>query len=488
MKIEKVENIHYYLYAALAVGLALVTGLLVMSTLNGIERIAAIFDSDMRAQVIAFRSAVLPAKVIFAYVGYTILALGGIGFVIAGVVKAIGWSMLQKIDHRQGLYPVVFNPFTRAFYDPQRDNAGAHPMLAMGALEVQKAAALTPAQTVRALPQAQGEAEVEASEADPLPELIKLRDVCTRPDLNNLVLGQTENGQILKSSLFDLMHVLAVGASGWGKSAFLRMLIWQFAQASQEVDIVAIDISGSEFNVIRRWDKLMFPVARETNEAVATLQAVSQEIERRKELYEAHPTAYDLESYNKRADDHLNPLVLLTDEGTNLLNQDGVGEPLRDVAQTARQYGVYLLLAGQSANHKVVPTQVRDNFTSRFCFHTSPASRRVVLGQSVDDISAKGRAWSQLPGREIEQIQVPFVSREEVEDVIGNGKPRRDMPEVIDIAQAQMIEDDTSLTDNERIRLLHSQGIAQYKIEERVFGHSGGDAYRKVKAVLDGLE
>jgi hypothetical protein len=54
----------------------------------------------------------------------------------------------------------------------------------------------------------------------------------------------------------------------------------------------------------------------------------------------------------------------------------------------------------------------------------------------------------------------------------------------MEIEQAQVIEDDPDLSDEARIRLLARQGLSQSAIEQRVYGFTGGSAYRRVKDVL----
>jgi hypothetical protein len=459
----------------LALGLvigAIVTGLIKTSIKT--------LDPAQREMELTRLRAVLPFKIGVGITWHVVQALSLSAVFVLGsfgiyyVMRVcLNWLDLRSrlIQQKDGVFPVV-KLEDGVLYDPNRA-MGEHPLVTMQALEVQRQAALRADKlsvNLKSLPGA-AQAALEQETGVKLPDLVKLADVCHDPSLNRLTIG-VDGDNTLTESLYNLMHVLAVGASGFGKSAFLRMLIWQFARCREALDVVAIDINGSEFNAIRNWERLLYPVARETGEAVAVLDAVGQEIERRKRLYEPYPQAFDLPSYNRLADEQLNPLVVLCDEGTNLLNQSGIGDPLREVTQTARQYGVFLLLAGQSATHKVIPTQVRDNFSSRLCFHTSPTSRRVVLGQSVDDVKAKGRAWAQINGRHLTQIQTPYVTREELINVIEQGKPSNAMPTVArDTGEAELIHD------------LVSEGMSDTAIAKQVYGYANGRTIETVKQV-----
>jgi DNA segregation ATPase FtsK/SpoIIIE-like protein len=457
-----------------------------------------VFNKSVRALAVERAEALQPWKIgsaVTAIVLGSVLkvtAVAAVVYLLFGATRAvIKWARLKAgtIHAKRGVFPVI-ELEEGYLYDPNRDNAGVHPIITVAALDVQKASALSHAEGLKNdLRLAGGRAPTDTSQALSqsdtwLPEMIRLAEVAGSPSLRALTLGISEAGPV-RASLHELMHVLTVGASGFGKSAFLRALVWQLAQVREPVDVVAIDVNGSEFNVIRDWERLLYPVARTTKAAIATLHEVRKEIERRKGLYEQYPTAYDLPSYNTQAQESLSPVVILADEATNLLNQDGVGEPLREVTQTARQYGVYLLLAGQSAKHSVIDTQTRDNFSTRLCFHASPSSYRTVFGESVDDVTVKGRAWAQLTGQTLQQIQCPYVTREEVQSVVETGAPAHVIDvDAMEIEQAQVIEDDPDLSDEARIRLLARQGLSQSAIEQRVYGFTGGSAYRRVKDVL----
>ena len=472
-------------YIALtAVCVAIIT--IVIALYNPWGRIATWFDADARALMLQQRTATLPARVLLQY-GLIAVALGGLGGLS---YYAVQWARLNArlIHRRDGLAPLVLTP--NGLYDPDRDNPGAHPLVTMAALRVQQTAAaramLTAEPTSAAQPPALVNDEQSLAPAEiELPTEIGLREVLTwPPTIERLALGVSTDGPVA-ASLHDLMHILAVGSSGWGKSKFLALIIAQLAQAPEAFDVAAIDVSGSAFNVIRSWNRLRYPVAREPEEAIAILETLRAEIDHRKELFEAQPLADKLPTYNDLAEEPLTPVVCLIDEGTDLLDNDGVAKPLKRLLQVGRQYGVYVFATGQAATADVIATSTRNNFSSRLVFHVESQNYvRVILGRSEEPPQQKGRALVRLEGRQIDEIQVPLVSRRELFQSIRGGGPREPIP---DIASAPVYEDDPELPDDERIRLLHAQGLPSYEIEQRVFGHSGGSAYRKVKSVITNL-
>lgn len=444
-------------------------------------------------QALAYQehAAVLPWRIASRVTGYvfggivfkvTVYILGSFGvYYILRV--GLNWVDLRsrQVHARDGLYPVI-EIQRGVLYDPNRDNAGAHPLITAAALSVQKQAATRADKIlVRQIDRpALKQADLPALEDDAvnLPSLVRLADIARNPTLDALALGVSERGTVT-ASLHDLMHVLAVGASGFGKSAFLRALIWQLAQVPEPVSVVGIDCFGSELNVIAQWERLLYPVARDIPTATATLQAVTAEIAQRKALYARLPAAYDLPSYNALADERLAPIVVLCDEGTAMLNEAGIADPLRQVVQTARQFGVYALLAGQNVNHRVMPTQTRDNFSTRLCFHTSKASRHVVLGETPDDVTVKGRAWVMRPGEMLQQMQCPFVTREEVGRVLTMGRSRR----VLDLESVMAVESDANDT-AARVVALKADGLSDTAIAREVFKYGNPHYIGKVREIL----
>lgn len=361
----------------------------------------------------------------------------------------------------------VFDQLKIHYFDPLMEQVSAmHKMLiALQGVNGPAARQMIEAQT----PQAQGPY---------WPPRVSLADLFDgrQPSIHDLVIGvrPRQNGggvESVRLSLHDLMHTLTVGASGWGKSTWLRSLLWQIAQAQEPIEVVAVDAYGSEFNVLRDWSKLRWPVARTVEEAKAVLAGVSEEIARRKGLYEDNaPMATKITEYNQATRADLPPWLVVIDEGTALLNQPGVGEPLRAAVQTARQYGVYILIAGQSAKHSVIDTQTRDNFSSRLCFRASPTSSRVVLDdKAASDLTEQGRMFAQLTGRPLIELQGPFVTRQEFMAALIGGGPKERAP---------------ALSQNEMIRRLYDEGLSKRRIQEQIFGYVGGKAHDTVNRVL----
>ena len=129
-------------------------------------------------------------------------------------------------------------------------------------------------------------------------------------------------------------------------------------------------------------------------------------------------------------------------------------------------------------------TQVRDNFSTRLCFRTSPTSSRVVLDdRAACELHDKGRAICQIPGKAQCEVMGPWVSRDDFRRALSNGGPRQDMPIVV----TSKPEPSGPTADQVREVLeLHAAGESKRSIERAVFGFEGGAAYRQVSEIIAG--
>ncbi len=330
------------------------------------------------------------------------------------------------------------------------------------------------------IPTATGGAAITAAQVLPVATggAFDLVATMARGDLAALAIGRADDGRVLTAPIERMMHTLAVGASGWGKSTWLRALLWQVATAATPVDVALVDVNGSEFNYLHDWARLLFPIARCESDALAVLSAVAGEVDRRRDLWQARPMAFDLPSYNLLATEPLSPLLLVVDEGTLLLDDNDAARVLRRCVLGSRQYGVNVVLTGQTAKANSIDTSMRDSFSTRLGLRTSQRSLRVVFDATLTPPTARGRAWYSEGGAPPVLVQAPYVSREALAGAIQRGG--------VDLVLPDLVTVDTGDDAGARIIALAAQGLSKRKIAQAVYGYTGGAAYGKVDAVLGG--
>jgi hypothetical protein len=306
----------------------------------------------------------------------------------------------------------------------------------------------------------------DVTEGQPLPALptnVPLTSLLPgQPSARSLALGVTmqEGGrpEIVRADMSRLVHVAVGGSSGWGKSVFLRSMAYQLAQSSEPVDLVLIDLEGVTFAPFARCGRLLYPVADTEQAALAIFQALTQEMDRRRDLYQQFPGVDSLMAYNVRADESLRPVVCLVDEATALLQDSGVESAIRTLVLRARKYGLWCVLGGQSWKASVLDTTIRDQLATRVQFRAMSASQsRVLLEQSgAERLDTPGRALAIIPGRDVIEMQAPNISHHAITNALDDGGPRHELPKVAQAAQ-----------DDERaalIRELAGQGLSKRQI------------------------
>lgn len=330
------------------------------------------------------------------------------------------------------------------------------------------------------------------------PERVMLRDLAPEPaTLSGLVLGVTVsdgpspgtgvgNAQIrpVVAALADLVHIAIGGSSGWGKSVFLRALALQLATAVEPCSLALIDLEGVTFAPFGHAARLLWPVADAEASGLAIMAALVKEMDRRKELYSAYPGVDSLAAYNHKVASNSEPLaptVCLIDEATALLSDRSVHNAARTLALRGRKYGLWLVLGGQDWKAATIDTAIRNQLGTRVHFKAQSASQsRVLLGDgAAAAIETPGRAWAQLPGRPMIELQAPMVTLADIENALdGQEASFEPLPEV----EPQPDADEATAA---RIRELAAQGLSLNAIQREVFGYTGGAAYTTVRQMLD---
>lgn len=324
-------------------------------------------------------------------------------------------------------------------------------------------------------------AEIE-SQAGGWPERVNLLDLLPPggPTLSNLVLGVTmTNGQqqTVAAPLGSLIHIICAGASGWGKSMAIRSIAYQLATAPEPVQLVLMDRESATFTPFTQCGKLLYPIADGEEDMKAILQALIEEMEHRKELFSEYPTVERLDEYNRIAPEPLAPIMTMIDEFTSLMEIKVIQRGIRTLAQRARKYGLYLLLAGQSMKHDILDTGIRDQFSTIIQMKTNSRAQSQILLQSsvAHRITNHGRGYAILAGREMMEVQSPYFTLDQVNGELGNGSQELSFPKQIAPPDEDQI-----------IRNLIAEGINNNQICKQMGLTPGGKQYAKIDAARVG--
>jgi DNA segregation ATPase FtsK/SpoIIIE, S-DNA-T family len=119
-------------------------------------------------------------------------------------------------------------------------------------------------------------------------------------------------------------------------------------------------------------------------------------------------------------------IVVVVDEMADLMMVAGkeIEACIQRLAQMARASGIHLIMATQRPSVDVITGTIKANFPTRISFQvTSKIDSRTILGeQGAEQLLGMGDMLFMAGGGRISRIHGPFVSDEEVEEVVNHLK------------------------------------------------------------------
>jgi S-DNA-T family DNA segregation ATPase FtsK/SpoIIIE len=115
-------------------------------------------------------------------------------------------------------------------------------------------------------------------------------------------------------------------------------------------------------------------------------------------------------------------IVVVVDEMADLMMVAGkdIEGAVQRLAQMARAAGIHVIMATQRPSVDVITGTIKANFPTRISFQvTSKIDSRTILGeQGAEQLLGMGDMLYMAGGGRIQRVHGPFVSDEEVEDIV----------------------------------------------------------------------
>jgi hypothetical protein len=267
--------------------------------------------------------------------------------------------------------------------------------------------------------------EILLSEKE-LPKVIRfdaLSDELTKP--YSFLVGESLDGLIV-AHLSEIHHMLVAGATGGGKSVFFKQALVGLLKSSEHIQLYLLDLKrGVDMKPFEELKNVR--IAKEMMPAVAVLQSIVDEMERRFVFLEKNGLT-EIES--KR--DKLDRIVVGIDEASVLFTIEKNSKATREMAENARELtdkiaklgraaGIHVILATQKVVKETIDTRVQTNINARMCFRVNTIqSSMTVLGnkKAAELPEIKGRGIWSVGSRDV-IVQVPKLENEEVIEEVG---------------------------------------------------------------------
>jgi S-DNA-T family DNA segregation ATPase FtsK/SpoIIIE len=297
-------------------------------------------------------------------------------------------------------------------------------------------------------------------------EKVVLREILSSRDFGDgnqnlpLALGKDIGGEPVVANLAKMPHLLIAGTTGSGKSVAINTMILSllYKLSPQECRMIMIDPKMLELSVYDGIPHLLSPVVTDPKKALVALKWTVGEMEDRYRKM-SKMGVRNIEGYNSRVKDALAKgelfsrtvqtgfdddtgepifeteentpealpyIVVIVDEMADLMMVAGkeIEACIQRLAQMARASGIHLIMATQRPSVDVITGTIKANFPTRISFQvTSKIDSRTILGEmGAEQLLGMGDMLYMAGGSKIVRCHGPFVSDEEVEEIVNHLK------------------------------------------------------------------
>ncbi|MCC0055460.1 MAG: DNA translocase FtsK 4TM domain-containing protein [Rhodobiaceae bacterium] len=275
-----------------------------------------------------------------------------------------------------------------------------------------------------------------------------------------LCLGKTIGGEPVIADLARMPHLLIAGTTGSGKSVAINTMILSilYRLDPDQCKLIMVDPKMLELSVYDGIPHLLAPVVTDPRKAVVALKWTVREMEDRYRKMskvgvrnidgynqkvaqsggagetftrqvqtgfdaETGQPVYETEEVSLEA---MSYIVVIIDEMADLMMVAGkdIEGAVQRLAQMARAAGIHVVMATQRPSVDVITGTIKANFPTRISFQvTSKIDSRTILGeQGAEQLLGQGDMLYMMGGGRITRVHGPFVSDDEVEDVVAHLK------------------------------------------------------------------
>jgi len=251
-----------------------------------------------------------------------------------------------------------------------------------------------------------------------------------------IALGKDIVGKPFITDLKKLPHLLIAGTTGSGKSVGINAMILSllYKNSPDQLRLLMIDPKMLEFSIYNDIPHLLTPVITKAKQAIAALNNMVGEMERRYQLMSESRTK-NIENYNekmKREGGQPFPyIVVIIDELADLMMTSGkdVEYSIARLAQMARASGIHLIVATQRPSVDVVTGLIKANLPSRISYRVGQKvdSKIILDQQGAESLLGRGDMLFTPPGATgLVRLHAPWSTEEEIEHIVEFLKSQRE--------------------------------------------------------------
>lgn len=247
--------------------------------------------------------------------------------------------------------------------------------------------------------------------------------------------GLNITGDPIVLDLASLPHLLVAGTTGSGKSVMMNVMVMSmlFRNTPDDLKFILVDPKGNEMSFYADMPHLAAPVisgtsAEELHKLTKTLLWVTEEMDRRYQVFRDKGGIKKLSDFHKKFPDEKMPyLVVIIDEYTDIIDslksteRETATTAVQRIAQKGRAAGIHEVIMMQAPRAKYIQGPLKANIPAGFAFmvRSKLESQQIINQSGAETLMGQGdmlmlTAKLKNPRR----VQSAFVDDGEVEQIV----------------------------------------------------------------------
>lgn len=266
-----------------------------------------------------------------------------------------------------------------------------------------------------------------------------------RPESLPLLLGVDTWGAPVWGDLAQMPHLLVAGTTGSGKSVALNCFLISLIKnkTPDELKLLIVDPKRVEFVQYRDSGFLLQNPITEEHDALAALDCLIEEMERRYCLLESESCRNIAELHQKGV--NLPFIVCVVDEFADLVLTAGraAEKKIQSLAQKARACGIHLIIATQRPSVDVITGVIKANFPARIAYKVSSGfDSKTILDQTgAENLTGRGDSFYLEAGKELKRVHCAYICNEDINKILAPLK-RESLPKIASKKESKIFDEE----------------------------------------------
>ena len=251
----------------------------------------------------------------------------------------------------------------------------------------------------------------------------RLKDMIYSRDFNDkllLPIGIDDQNEKYFINMHEESGLLITGETGSGKSILLNDIVISllFKNNPKELQLFFIDPRNVEFNIYKDIPHVKGNVYSSLIESLVVLKMILDTLEERRKLFIKN-NAKNIDNYNIDSKNPLPQVVLIIDECADIFRYKEANIYIKRILSEGYKFGVHLIMATSSYLKEYSDTEIIDMFNYIISFDLASEEQAKYLRiKKANLLSICGEALVKCEGDNIVNIQVPYVSDLDIEEVV----------------------------------------------------------------------